>query len=393
MTRSSTQRDMVQGAMFLGLLSGEHEISRSVAAGIGRDVWSVDRAFAVSLATALNVYTHREFALSMSERRMSPADERDDEAAQQAREELLREIAEGVERRQADMQALVQNDFTKSPARFIVWELAEMFVFQSSDPDARAFASRVSEQLREAWRAEVRNRGRLNEREGFGHQVEAFVVNILASFVLKSDESYADTLLLPFRDLAAERAEQVAGFLDRLGMKEHDIHRPQVFWRAWTLLSRPLIEWVNSNPNAWDDTVGKISKAVFLDLYWKETTKTWRSLAGYESNVTAAFKALRACEEGVDAFAKFLATIGSGLMPDVLPLLAEKLAEPGAVLSPRTLGRFETMLAGLVYTGSPRIRQEPLLREATLRVLDILIDAGSSKAYRMRDDFVTPLRE
>ena len=92
------------------------------------------------------------------------------------------------------------------------------------------------------------------------------------------------------------------------------------------------------------------------------------------------------------AFLAFLATIGSGLIPDVLLLLAEKLGEPGAVLSPRTLGRFETMLASLIYAGSPRIRREPP-KEATLRMLDILIDAGSSKAYRMRDDFVTPLPE
>ncbi len=392
MARTQEQRDMVQGAMFLGLLSGQHEISRSVAAGLGRDVWAADRTLALSFATALNVYTHREFALAMSQRRMSPADDRDAEAAQQARAELLKEIAAGVEANQVDIQALLRNDYTKSPARFIVWELAEMFVFQPSDPDARAFVERVSEQLRETWRAESRNRRRYNDREGFDHQVEAFIIDLLAAFALRSDEANAGTLLLPFRDLGSEYPEQVAELLRRIGMREHDLDRPQVFWSAWRLLSRPLVDWVNSDPKAWDSTVGKIAQAVFLDLYWKETTKSWRSLSGYESNVTDAFRALRPCEEGTDAFATFLATIGSGLMPEVLPLLAEKLSQPGSVLSPRTLGRFETMLAGLIYAGSARIRQEPLLRDATLRVLDILIDAGSSKAYRMRDDFVTPLR-
>ena len=209
-SRTSQQREMVEGAMFLGILSGQHEISRSIAAGIGRDLWGAERALALSFATALNAYTHREFSLSMSERRMTPTEELDVEGAQRARRELKAEIAKIVEDRQTDMQALLRNDYTKSPARFIVWELAELFVFQPNDPDARAFAVRVSEQLRETWRAEARNRRRYNEREGFDHQVEAFILNVLAAFALKSDELDAEALLLPFRDLAADHPEQVA---------------------------------------------------------------------------------------------------------------------------------------------------------------------------------------
>jgi hypothetical protein len=131
---------------------------------------------------------------------------------------------------------------------------------------------------------------------------------------------------------------------------------------------------------------------VFLDLFWKESTKSWRSLTQFEANITHAFRSLRASEESVDVFVKFLATIGSGLVPDVFPLLAEKLGEPDVAISPRALQRLETMLASLVYSGAPRVRNEPAIREAMLRVLDLMIDAGSSKAYRMRDDFVTPLR-
>ena len=45
-----------------------------------------------------------------------------------------------------------------------------------------------------------------------------------------------------------------------------------------------------------------------------------------------------------------------------------------------------------VYSGASRVRNEPAIREAILRVLHVMVEAGSSKAPLLRDDFVTPVR-
>jgi len=37
------------------------------------------------------------------------------------------------------------------------------------------------------------------------------------------------------------------------------------------------------------------------------------------------------------------------------------------------------------------LKEQAALREAVLMLLDALIDLGSSAAFRMRDDFVTPI--
>jgi hypothetical protein len=39
-----------------------------------------------------------------------------------------------------------------------------------------------------------------------------------------------------------------------------------------------------------------------------------------------------------------------------------------------------------------RLKTDPPLRDAVLNLLDVLVSTGSSAAYWMRDDFVTPVR-
>jgi len=52
--------------------------------------------------------------------------------------------------------------------------------------------------------------------------------------------------------------------------------------------------------------------------------------------------------------------------------------------------RFEVILAQHVHTASATVKANPALREAVLIILDLLVERGSSAAFRMRDDFVTP---
>ncbi|KRW60939.1 hypothetical protein AO726_06240 [Pseudomonas sp. TTU2014-080ASC] len=50
----------------------------------------------------------------------------------------------------------------------------------------------------------------------------------------------------------------------------------------------------------------------------------------------------------------------------------------------------ENLLQRHVYSRPQELKRAPSLREAILYVLDALVESGSSAAFRMRDDFVTP---
>lgn len=75
-------------------------------------------------------------------------------------------------------------------------------------------------------------------------------------------------------------------------------------------------------------------------------------------------------------------------------ILADSLAagDPIAILSDKnTVFLLETLLRRYVYAEPYRLKSDPAVRTAVLALLDHLVEAGSSAAYRMRDDFVTPL--
>ena len=57
-----------------------------------------------------------------------------------------------------------------------------------------------------------------------------------------------------------------------------------------------------------------------------------------------------------------------------------------------TVFMLEVLLQRHVYARPLELKGfgDPALREAILYVLDVLVESGSSAAFRMRDDFVTP---
>ena len=56
-----------------------------------------------------------------------------------------------------------------------------------------------------------------------------------------------------------------------------------------------------------------------------------------------------------------------------------------------TVFLLESLLQHYVYGRPLELKRQSDLREATLLLLDLLIENGSSAAFRMRDDFVTPV--
>jgi hypothetical protein len=58
---------------------------------------------------------------------------------------------------------------------------------------------------------------------------------------------------------------------------------------------------------------------------------------------------------------------------------------------PDTIFMLEVILQRHVYVRPLELKKDAALRTAILFILDTLVDNGSSAAFRMRDDFVTPI--
>jgi hypothetical protein len=133
---------------------------------------------------------------------------------------------------------------------------------------------------------------------------------------------------------------------------------------------------------------------MFLGLKWNDGVTHWRCLDGRSQLIGDFFEKLPAVAVVFSGFLKFLNDIGERSLPNAFLLLERKLRASTAskILSDSNVVYYlETILKRHVYGKPDAIKQDNSLRNAVLYLLDQLVDAGSSAAYRMRDDFVTPL--
>jgi hypothetical protein len=120
--------------------------------------------------------------------------------------------------------------------------------------------------------------------------------------------------------------------------------------------------------------------------------RDWPPLHGETQRLRALFERLPPTKQGLKCYAYYLAKAGTPTLPDALLDVATKLTDTAnhTLLSESAIFYLEEILTRLIYGGNNRVRTESALRLATLRILDALIDAGSSPAYKLRDDFLTP---
>jgi len=134
--------------------------------------------------------------------------------------------------------------------------------------------------------------------------------------------------------------------------------------------------------------------AIFLGSWWKEEVRHWRSLEGHAGHVHALFEDLPASSMVLDAYLQFLYHVGEQSLPEAFTRIAKRLQQG----DPRQMMRkgnsvflLEVLLQRYVYGRPLELKRQGDLREAVLFLLDLLVENGSSAAFRMRDDFVTPV--
>ena len=134
--------------------------------------------------------------------------------------------------------------------------------------------------------------------------------------------------------------------------------------------------------------------AIFLGSWWKEDVRHWRSMEGYAHNVHKLFETLPPSSTVLDDYVRFLYHIGERSLPDAFVRVANSLkrGDPQAMLQKtNTVFLLEILLQRHVYGKPLELKRDRAIREAVVFLLDSLVENGSSAAFRMRDDFVTPV--
>jgi hypothetical protein len=133
---------------------------------------------------------------------------------------------------------------------------------------------------------------------------------------------------------------------------------------------------------------------MLLAIGWNRRGVNWPPLTGHESLVEEFAKRLPPGAQMFRAYCNYLYYVGAPTLPGALTLVADILSRGTAQVILRnddTMFCLEAILSQYVYGEPMRLKASPPLRHAVLQILDDLVEAGSSAAYRLRDDFVTPI--
>ncbi len=258
-------------------------------------------------------------------------------------------------------------------------------------PLSKDFFVRAAQALIASWMTdhEERNSGRDFVRENA-------VMTRLAAVVLALPPDEATYCCGPFLDAVEDHPREVATFVDLLiSQEDRSSSDKSSFWHVWQAFADQVLDarWVSSISSDYSAGSDLVDKLLFR-VGWKEGIRRWHRLDGHEHRVDGFATHLPVVAPVLAAYASYLYTIGEGALPSAFMVVANqtKAGDSNDLLGDgNTMFCLESLLRRYVYGQPLLLRTEPNLHKAVLVILDKLVDAGSSAAYRMRDDFVTPL--
>ncbi|HEV2146284.1 MAG TPA: ATP-binding protein [Longimicrobiaceae bacterium] len=259
------------------------------------------------------------------------------------------------------------------------------------DPIAVAAFARASQALVSAWDSEHGEDAHRRDRDFHG---EADIERQLQDFLMRTSREAALEVLRPVLDAVERHPREIHSILDGLRAIEDERPNTAHYWSLWSLFAERVRQahWV-AHLDQRHPAGSELMASLFMTAWWADHVRHWRSLEGYAHLVHGLFEALPPSALVLEDYLRFLYHIGERELPQAFVRLADSLqrGDPVAMLrKANAVFLLEVLLQRHVYGRPLELKQDPEIRAAVLLLLDLLVEAGSSAAFRMRDDFVTP---
>jgi hypothetical protein len=385
--RDDVQRVMC--ALAMALTHAIDEVRSNAAAGVADALWGIDRHLALRCVALLTVEAALvQQAVDVESPKPPPLRRKRDaieaEVAGSLRPELSgnRPLSEGYG---------IAFDPTGWGGAKANVNILTILGGAAHEPEAREAYLRLADTL-VAWWDSDNDRQTRRDRN---YEVESALTALLVAYLLRAPGSHAaDALQAVFA--AVDRHVREIHYLLLALINREDRHpNTEQFWMLWGLFAERVMaaSWLPHIDGEHAEGNEMVS-AIFLGSWWKEGSHHWRSLDGHAHQVHSLFESLPPSATVLDAYVRFLYHVGERSLPEVFTRITSRVraGDPSRMLSNgSTVILLERLLERHVYGRPLELKTNRQLKEAVLDLLELLVERGSSAAFRMRDDFVTPL--
>ncbi|HEX4956314.1 MAG TPA: AAA family ATPase [Thermoanaerobaculia bacterium] len=381
--------DGVKRALAAALTHSTEEVRWYAASSIDEGVWAADRGLALRCVSAIAAHA-AIIAVAHDFEEGRPHDVR-------------RDLSEIKAAASADVRARFWNDeashkdahvsvdFSSHSGAIALKYILVILGRVPLDPDAIAAFTRAGRTLVNWWVHDYDRRGGSNR----DFQTESDVADRIEEFLLRTSPEAARQVLAPMLAVIDRHSRDLRSIMQGLtGLQDANPNTPQ-YWFLWELFADAVkrATWVAHLGKDRNPEGGDLLSAVFLTSYWRDDIRHWHSLDGYAHLVHSLFEALPPTSVVLDNYARFLYHIGERSLPAAFVHIAAALRRGDSqkmLARSNTVFMLEVLLQRHVYGRPLELKRDARIRDAVLFNLDCLVESGSSAAFRMRDDFVTP---
>ena len=277
-------------------------------------------------------------------------------------------------------------DLTGWPGHAAARLILRIFSYTPDVPQAIDFYRKIADHFVAEWNAKSEDHDHRQD-----YQFELFCREMLAGIVLKAKADVALQICEPIIEATIEHPKNTAEFIHSLISAEDKHQGDSTFWLLWQKFADHVgsASWLDRLDTRWHRGQELVDR-LFLATFWKEEINHWKRLDGNAHRLDNLIQQLSGSTHALQAYCRFLYDIGEQSLPNGYKIIANQLT-PNTELDSNCIFHIETLLSRHVYGEPLKLKSDPKIQKSIIHILDHLVEQGSSAAYRMRDDFVTPL--